>query len=173
MKILLAVDGSQFSNAAVESVTAHAWPRDAEVQVLHVLEHPTALEAREMAGYRSGLGAAAAMDKAQAKELVSKTAKRLRARGFKSIATLEEGDPKSKILDVANKWRPDLIVMGFHGRKGLARFLLGSVSETVARYAPCTVEIVRARQALRGKQWHGRKRRIRRSRVILARRVTP
>lgn len=157
-KILLAVDGSAFSEAAVESLLARLGPPNAHVLVLHVLEHPTALEAREMAGYHSKLAAAAAIDKAQAKELVAKTAKRLRTRGFKATVALDEGDPKSKILDVAKKWRADLIVLGSHGRKGLERFVLGSVSEAVARYAPCSVEIVRARPALRGKRRHARKR---------------
>jgi nucleotide-binding universal stress UspA family protein len=47
------------------------------------------------------------------------------------------------ILDTAAKWHADLIVIGSHGRKGLDRFLLGSVSEAVARHAPCSVQIVR------------------------------
>jgi nucleotide-binding universal stress UspA family protein len=149
MKILLAVDGSEFSNEAVKTVMAHVWPRGANILVLHVLEHPTPLEAREMAGYHSKLAGAVAMDKAQAKELVANTAKRLRARGFRALAALDEGEPKSKILDMAQKWRADLVILGSHGRKGLERFLLGSVSEAVARYAPCTVEIVRARQVHR------------------------
>lgn len=46
-------------------------------------------------------------------------------------------------LEQASKWGADLIVLGSHGRKGLKHFLLGSVSETVARHAICSVEIVR------------------------------
>jgi len=58
-------------------------------------------------------------------------------------AAVEEGDPKSKILDTARDWDADLIVLGSHGRKGLQHFLMGSVSEAVARHAECSVEIVR------------------------------
>ena len=47
------------------------------------------------------------------------------------------------ILDCAAEWGADLIIVGSHGRKGIARFVLGSVSEAVARYARCSVEIVR------------------------------
>jgi nucleotide-binding universal stress UspA family protein len=144
MKILLAVDGSKYSDAAVRAV-AQERRRDARVRILHVLERPPALAAREMAGYRSALAAAAQKEKSQAQALLLKIGKALHSKGFKVSAILEEGDPKSKILELARKWRADLIVVGSHGRKGLEHFLLGSVSEAVARYAPCAVEIVRAR----------------------------
>jgi nucleotide-binding universal stress UspA family protein len=53
--------------------------------------------------------------------------------------------PKELILEEAHKWGADLIVVGSHGRHGLSRFLLGSVSEAVASHASCSVEIVRHR----------------------------
>jgi nucleotide-binding universal stress UspA family protein len=145
MKILLAVDGSKYSDAAVRAV-ARERQRRAQVRVLHVLERPPALAAREMAGYRSALAAAAQKEKSQAQALLAKIGDGLRSKGFKVSTALKEGDPKSGILELARKWRADLIVVGSHGRKGLEHFLLGSVSEAVARYAPCAVEIVRARQ---------------------------
>jgi nucleotide-binding universal stress UspA family protein len=79
----------------------------------------------------------------QAKAMVAKATETLRKPGLIVTPALEEGDPKSKIIDLANEWRADLIVVGSHGRKGLDRFLLGSVSEAVARHAHCSVEIVR------------------------------
>jgi nucleotide-binding universal stress UspA family protein len=81
--------------------------------------------------------------KQHAEALVAKTAEFLRARGLKVTAALETGDPKSKILDVAEEWHAGLIVLGSHGWKGLNRFLMGSVSDAVARHASCSVEIVR------------------------------
>jgi nucleotide-binding universal stress UspA family protein len=53
------------------------------------------------------------------------------------------GPPTHAILDEAQRWDADLIVMGSHGRRGLTRLLLGSVSQAVASQAPCSVEIVR------------------------------
>lgn len=47
------------------------------------------------------------------------------------------------ILDCATEWKANLIVVGSHGRKGVTRFVLGSVSEAIARYADCSVEIAR------------------------------
>ncbi len=72
-----------------------------------------------------------------------KAAERLRDSGLNATPILKEGDPKSRIIDLATEWHADLIVLGSHGRKGLNRFLLGSVSQAVARQAPCSVQIVR------------------------------
>jgi nucleotide-binding universal stress UspA family protein len=47
------------------------------------------------------------------------------------------------IIDAAEAWKAELIVIGSHGRKGLQRFLLGSVAESIARHAACSVEIIR------------------------------
>jgi len=56
---------------------------------------------------------------------------------------VEEGDPQAAIINYAARWHADLIVMGSHGKKGLDKALIGSVSETVLRHAHCSVEIVR------------------------------
>jgi nucleotide-binding universal stress UspA family protein len=53
------------------------------------------------------------------------------------------GEPRAFILDEAKAWGADLIVLGSHGRHGLDRLLMGSVSESVALYAHCSVEVVR------------------------------
>ena len=51
--------------------------------------------------------------------------------------------PAYAILSSAEEWRADLVVMGSHGRRGFDRIVLGSVSETVALHAKCSVELVR------------------------------
>jgi nucleotide-binding universal stress UspA family protein len=53
------------------------------------------------------------------------------------------GDPRSVILDTAKTWQADLIALGSHGRHGLDRFLMGSVAESVAVHAHCSVVVVR------------------------------
>jgi len=143
MKIVLAVDGSKFSEAAVQTVMEQARPQDTEVRVLHVVEPPTLLVAREMGGYDQALDAMWEAERKEAEALVTKIAGRLRPKCLKVTPTVQQGDPKSKIIEAASKWRADLIVVGSHGRKGLEHFLLGSVSEAVAHHAPCSVEIVR------------------------------
>jgi nucleotide-binding universal stress UspA family protein len=79
----------------------------------------------------------------EARTLVEHTASRLQAAGFQATAVVAEGEARTAILDQAEKWRPDLILLGSHGRRGLDRFLLGSVSEGIARHARCSVQIAR------------------------------
>jgi len=145
MRILVAIDDSRFSQAAIETVIEQARPQDTDVRILHVVESPPLLVAREMGGYDLALETALESQKQNAEALVLKAAELLRTRGLKVVATLEVGDPKSKILDVAEEWRADLIVVGSHGRRGFERFLMGSVSDAVARHAKCSVQIVRIR----------------------------
>jgi len=143
VKILLAIDGSKFSEAAVKAVLARALPHNAKVRILHVVEPPSLLVAREMGGYDRELDAVWEAETRAAKVLVTKVAERLRKKGLNVTVAVERGDPRSKILEMASKWRADLIVVGSHGHKGLAHFLLGSVSGNVAEHAGCSVEIVR------------------------------
>src|SRR5262245_59069946 len=56
---------------------------------------------------------------------------------------LEDGDPARAIVQVAREVPCDLIILGTHGRRGLARLLMGSVAEQVVRKAPCPVVTVR------------------------------
>jgi len=142
MKILLPIDDSIFSVAATQAVIAQARPKETEMRVLHVIEPLLAYGGME-GGFVVDWQAVNQEQRAEAESLVTRTAKTLRDAGFQVTTTIETGDTKSVIVDSAAKWPADLIVMGPHGRKGLERFLLGSVSEAVARHAPCSVQIVR------------------------------
>jgi nucleotide-binding universal stress UspA family protein len=143
VKILLAVDDSKFSEAATKAVIAQAHSKDTEVRVLHVVEPPSLLVAREMGGYDPALEEVWEKESKHAKAFVEKTAETLRSHGMKATTAVQNGDPKSLIIDAAKEWHADLIVLGSHGRNGLDRFLMGSVSEAIARHAHCSVEIVR------------------------------
>jgi nucleotide-binding universal stress UspA family protein len=140
MKILLAVDDSKSSDAALEAVIAQISPQGAEVLVLHVVEPITIAPPPEMSrSYAPELE----IQIKEAHELVEREAQKLRAAGFKARGEVQTGDIREKILDAAAELGADLIVLGSHGRKGVQRFLLGSVAENVARHAQCSVEIVR------------------------------
>ena len=140
MRVLLAVDNSKFSEAATQAVIAQFRPQETEVRVLHVVE-PVAYSGppRESAPYVPNWE----QQVSQAHELVNRAAQALRTAGFKVDTAVIEGGVREGIIDSAAKWRADLIVLGSHGRSGLKRFLLGSVSEAVARHAGCSVEIIR------------------------------
>ena len=145
MKILIAIDGSDSSKAALESVIARPWPPHTQVNVLHVVEPPSLLMGREMGGIDPEFEMVWNALREQAKDLVAKAADKLRAAKFNASSQLVEGDPKSQIIDIANEWGADMIVLGSHGHKGLSRFLIGSVSQDVVRHAHCSVEIIRTK----------------------------
>jgi len=140
MKILLAIDDSKFSEAAAKSLAGQFPPQETEVRVLHVLEPIVMTEAPQMSpGYYPELE-----DRIpQAHELVNRVSAMLSSAGFRVTTSVAKGDARSIILEDAVEWHADLIVVGSHGRKGLERFFLGSVSEAVARHANCSVQIVR------------------------------
>ena len=136
MKLLLAIDGSRFSDAATQAVIAQYQPQGTEVKVLNVVDLALPIPTSDAAGFRE-------VSLKHGRELVQQAERLLSKAGYKTQTAVEEGDPKSKIIDQATKWKADLIVMGSHGRKGVDRFLMGSVAETVSRHASCSVEIVR------------------------------
>jgi nucleotide-binding universal stress UspA family protein len=76
-------------------------------------------------------------------EVVREAEQPLTKAGYKVETAVEEGAPKAKIVEDAARWNADLIILGSHGRAGMDRFLMGSVSEAVARHAPCSVQVVR------------------------------
>jgi nucleotide-binding universal stress UspA family protein len=119
---------------------------DVEVRLLHVLEQfPVPLA--EIMGSKDCPDFVAARLKLrnQASGFLEQTADKLRSAGFETCYWLEEGDAREIILDDAERCAADLIIVGSHGRKGMNRFLMGSVSEAVAHYARCSVQIVRVR----------------------------
>ena len=145
MRILLAVDGSSFSEAATQAVVAQARPQETEVHVVHIVDILTPQLPEMMTSY-PGIEHARDAQRGPAEAIVAKTAELLRSKGLRVSTAVELGDPKSKIIDTAEAWHADLIVLGSHGETGLDRFLTGSVADAVARHAPCSVQVVRTRK---------------------------
>jgi nucleotide-binding universal stress UspA family protein len=143
MKLLLATDGSNFSSAATQAVVAQVKRKGTEIRVMHVVNTMTE-PFPEMTAFDAEVMNAPNPQRKPAEALVQRTAKLLRAEGFNATTVVDWGDPRSKIIEVATKWRADLIVLGSHGRTGLRYLLMGSVSDGVAHHAPCSVQIVRA-----------------------------
>lgn len=141
MNILVAVDGSEFSDAAVQSLVLTR-PADAQVKIIHVIEPFPVIETWV---YTPDWDKMLEEQRKDAEAFVAEAAQTLRDAKFAVTTSIEQGTPQSVIIDVAAKWPADLIVMGSHGRRGLERFLMGSVSDGVARHALCSVLIVRKR----------------------------
>lgn len=142
MKILLAIDDSKFSEAATAAVLTQMSPRETEMCILHVVE-PLLLVPEFRTGDIDRLKAAEQQLRRRGEERVARAEQLLCKAGFSVRTVVKEGDPRAEILDHAAKWGADLIVLGSHGRRGLERFLMGSVAEFVSRHAGCSVEIVR------------------------------
>jgi len=148
VKILLAVDRSDYGLAAARAVVSQFAGHRHHVRLFHVTDWETHLPIALQ--FAQGPHAAHSVLSFEnhvtrdAQQYLERLATSLRAAGF--IVTIEiqpEGDAKTAILAAAAAWPADLIVMGSHGRTGLDRVLLGSVSEGVVHRAPCSVEIVR------------------------------
>ena len=148
MKILLAVDGSPCSDAAIDEVARRPWPEGSAVKVLTAYELPAPPTPEAWA---LPLNYFNEMDEAlrkQAQNVVDDAIKKLKSSSTRISldGALLPGPPRTVILDEAESWGADLIVVGSHGYRAWERFLLGSVSQAVVSHAKCSVEVVRCRQ---------------------------
>ncbi|MGH9717909.1 MAG: universal stress protein [Candidatus Acidiferrales bacterium] len=141
MKILLAVDHSRYSEAALHALIRQIRPQDTEVAVLHVMEVSLA-----DFGSRETFEEMRSTRLRQADGLVQRFAEELKQAGYSTKSVVEEGDAKESIISFAERWKPEVIFVGSHGRRRFRRLALGSVSEAVTRHANCSVQIVRASQ---------------------------
>jgi nucleotide-binding universal stress UspA family protein len=145
MKVLIATDGSSYSDAAVRTAAERPWPPGSEFRILSVIERPAITY---VAGGEYELDINYEQISADVRRslepMIAGAATQLSDKGFSVSQTIREGVAAEEILDEAREWGADLIMVGTHGRKGISRFLLGSVAQRVATHAPCSVEIVRA-----------------------------
>ncbi len=150
MKILLASDGSACSAKAVLEVANRPWPPKSEIRIVSAVQlltpETTAGVSTLASPYPTSLLEQIWKDAhTRGEKAVADARRTLSATGLKVHAGegTPNGEPRALILDEAKAWGADLIVLGSHGRHGLDRLLLGSVSESVAMYAHCSVEVVR------------------------------
>ncbi len=140
-KILCPVDFSPGSQQAMRTAVRLANERDAELVLVHVWYLPPTVFAGEQL-YAADFVQQLSDDAERSLEAAVAEAGRLGARHVTS--KLLTGPPSQQIVDAARgEGGPWLIVIGTHGRTGLARVMLGSVAEQVVRHAPCPVLTVR------------------------------
>jgi len=150
MKILLATDGSECSEIAVHSVANRPWPAGSEIKIISVRELLTLQNANTVSSpcpiYPESLLNEILEDSCKrADKAIAEAQNVLTSKGLtvcRSAGT-PVGDAREILLDEARAWGAHLIVLGSHGKHGFDRLVLGSVSESVALYAQCSVEVIR------------------------------
>jgi len=141
MKILIGVDDSIHSNAAVDFVRRMTWPRGSQVILLSVVQPlevygavyapaPAVLETME--------------DLTRRHQDIASKAERVLQLGLPDTRSrVIVGDPRTVLIEMARAEHADLVVVGSHGRTGLAKLLIGSVASHVVTHAPCSVLVVK------------------------------
>lgn len=156
MHVLVATDGSEFSLAALCSVANRPWPSGSEMRVISVPElflMPALVpyvDLKEIEELNSSFREKAA----EFANAGSRTLSTLNAK-VSAVTPSPSVSPANAILDEAQKWGAQMIVLGSHGRRGFDRWAMGSVSEHVAFHAHCSVEVIRDRKAQMEKRQEG------------------
>lgn len=144
MHVLVPTDGSECAETALRAVAARPWPAGTEIKVISVPEVPVLAGAYPYYPPEVVLEVANANEE-HARAAVQKGAEILKKAGLcVSEQVMEPRDsPVRAVLGMADLWNADLIVMSSHGRRGFDRYVMGSVSESVALHAHCSVEVER------------------------------
>ena len=145
MRVLIAVDDSEWSKAAIQFVKSMTWPAKSEFVVLSVAPSMyLAYSLGDVPGGTPMVSQEIANQWLSHHELIATSYMReIEALGFQARPLGVSGDPRSMILETAAQEDSDLIVIGSHGRSGLKKLLLGSVSSHVVTHAHCSVLVVK------------------------------
>ena len=145
IRIVLGVDGSAGSAAAMSAVQTRQWTPGSEVRVISVIDSSisTALPVEGLAAgwlpvrYESPIQ--------WVTHAAAHVARELKEAGLSAGHEVREGNPRKILVEEAERWNADCIFVGAKGMSRLERFLMGSVSLAVATRAHCSVEVVRQR----------------------------
>ena len=134
--IILAYDGSKYSNKALQEAISIAKSSSGSLLILSVVDITDEFESE----------APGLTDKMTEKllKMAQKALGKAVAAKIKARVEIHVGDAYEMIVDIAKKKKADIIVMGSHGRTGLTRLLMGSVTSRVIGHAPCSVLVVKA-----------------------------
>ena len=146
MRILLAVDGSAYSDAAIEEVLRRPWPAESEVKVITAFEAPIIVGMEPWAATPTYFDQLDNAVRSAAKGVIAGALEKLKTvkDTLKTSGEALQGPPRQVIIEEAERWNADLIIMGSRGLGAWNRLLLGSVSSAVVHHAQCSVEIVRS-----------------------------
>lgn len=144
IRVLIPTDGSEYAQMALRSVAERPWPEGSEFLIIASPEFPVIIgefpyyAPEQLTELAEGSEKHATESAASGAELLTNAGLRVSRQ-----VTEPKDAPSRAILAAADSWEADLIVMGSHGRRGFDRIVLGSVSESVAMHARCSVEVIR------------------------------
>jgi nucleotide-binding universal stress UspA family protein len=144
LRILIGVDNSPYSKAAVEAVCRREWTKGTEVRLLAVVDtimaiSPDPSQPQVMKWIEVG----DEENRDEVRQVFQPLADRFRACGLDAAVMIRSGNPTNELLDEAESWGANCIFLGPKGTRGIDRLLLGSVSSAVSARANCSVEVVR------------------------------
>jgi len=146
MKVLVPTEGSEFSKAVEKCCKMFDESENTEIEILSVVE-PVDRPTDPFGAPSKHIHDVNAAALKSAKNVVDQAAEDIRAGfpglGIQLTTKVVKGSPKQEIVEEAENWDADLIIMGSHGYGFWRRSLLGSVSESVVHHAPCSVLVVK------------------------------
>jgi nucleotide-binding universal stress UspA family protein len=144
IRIIVGLDGSPHSHAAVDAVSQRQWPKGTAVRLVSVVDTIMAVSADPSdQSVLSWLEVDDDEKSEKVRRLFEPLAEKLRAAGLDTSVVIRRGKPKDELVEEATSWNADNISLGAKGMRGIERLLLGSVSAAVAASAPCSVEVIR------------------------------
>ena len=144
MRVLVAVDSITTLEILLSEMNARSWPTGTEARVLSVVDDgDVPMKAWREEGYE--VSAVRREMQRRGEQITALAVERLRQIGISSRVVIMRGNPEFLISFAARSWPADLILMRAHNRKDFRSRLLGSVAKSVIEGAPCSVEVVRAR----------------------------
>lgn len=150
LRILIGMDGSRGAQDAVAAMADRSWPKGSKARIIAVL--PDSLDPVAPTGTRLRRRILSKEERERLDRPLAKAAGLLAAAGLDVEVVYREGDARVTILKEAKTWKADTICLGCRGMGALGRFLIGSISSTVAVHAPCTVEVVRKHRKIPGEK---------------------
>jgi nucleotide-binding universal stress UspA family protein len=144
IRLIVGIDGSPGSIAALDIVKSRDWPAQTEVKLIAVVDtriQTAAISDLPEVGQWTQTSHLS-VEGSWLREILKAQSEKLRNVGLKSTIVIEEGDPKQVLLQYASEWKADSIFVGARGLTRIDRFLLGSVSTAISARAHCSVEVI-------------------------------
>jgi nucleotide-binding universal stress UspA family protein len=145
MKILLATDGSKQSDAAIDMLKRFSFKPGDEAKIITVVDMAVPMAIDIYGGYLPDTTEMEKTAREHAAKILEETCTKLEGicKNLTMTSEVLFGSPESRIVETAEEFGSDLIIVGSHGYSRWERLLLGSVSQSVVHHAPCSVLVVR------------------------------